>query len=95
MTTAVLERDVILGEGGVHHQVGQDIERQIEMLAQDAGVETGVFHGRVRLERADDAFERQRQVERRAPRRTIEHHVFHEVRDAGGVLVHRHASRRR
>jgi hypothetical protein len=85
------EFEIILPQGRMAYDVGEHVEGPWEILIEDAGLEGRVLTCGVRIERATATFEFQSDVAGSASLRSLEHHVFEEVRHAhlGGGLMSR------
>ena len=78
---------------GLHDDVGQDVDRERQVLVEHLDVVAGVFLRGERVELAADRVDRLRDVLRRPRRRALEEHVLDEVRDAALARPFRGASR--
>ena len=78
----LLALDIVAREGRIPHDVGQDVERERQMLVEHLDVVAGVFLGGKGVELSADGVDRLCDVFRRTGRCPLEQHVLDEVRDA-------------
>ncbi len=78
---APLTLDIALGKGRVQHQVAQHIECRRHMLIQHLDVEADGFLARKGVQVAADRVHFARNPLRRSRLGSLEHHVFHKMRD--------------
>ena len=87
----LLEHDLPLGvevgEAGREDHVRHHVERRLEMLVEDAGVDDGVVAGRRGVQLAAEGVEGLRDLDRGVRRRALEEEVLQEVADAGVRVV--------
>ncbi len=86
-----LEQQVLPAKQRPEDQVADDVDGFDEVLIEHARLIRGVLARGVRVERAAEHLERQRDLARRAVPRSLEHHVLEQMRDAHPLarLVHR------
>ena len=81
----LLALDVVGAERRVADDVGEDVDRQRQMLVEHLDVVAGVFLRGERVELAADRVDRLRDVLGGARRGALEEHVLDEVRDAAAL----------
>src|SRR5258706_7274145 len=94
--------DVIGIETGAQAKIGNNIERDGEVIVENLGVETNLFFGRERIEHAADGIHFAGDGFGGAPLGALENHVLHEMREAvlfgsfaAGTVANPHADRNR
>ncbi len=85
--------DIVDAERRIADDVGEDVDREREMLVEDLDVVARVFLGGERVELSADRIDRLRDVFGRPARRSLEEHVLDEVRDAARARRFRGAIR--
>ena len=79
----LLVLDVVFREQRIADQVGQDVDRQRQVLVEHLQVIAGVFLGGEGVDLAADRIHLLRDFFGTPARRALEEHVLDEVRDAG------------
>ncbi len=89
----LLALDVLGVERRIPDDIGEDVERQRQVLVEHLDVIAGVFLGGKRVELPADRVDSLRDILGRARARSLEQHVLHEMRNAAalGVFVSRPA----
>jgi hypothetical protein len=77
-----LEREIALAQGGVKYNVADHVCGFEQMLIEHAALIHRVLARRVRVERAAECLERQRDLVCAAALGALEHHMLEEMRDA-------------
>ena len=83
------EFDVVGGAATVEHDIGDQIDRQLQIAVEHVRVVAGVLFGGERVQLAADGVHRLRDVHGRAGRGRLEQQMLQEMRGAGhgGTLV--------
>ena len=79
----LLALDVFFGEERIADQIGEDVDRERQMLVENLEVIAGVFLRRERIDLAADRIDLLRDFFGAPSRSALEEHVLDEVRDAG------------